>query len=82
MKQILQKGNETLKRKCCSKQAIRNNNREKRKGGWTFKVMIPTLENRKGRVRSYEDNMMVILALYASLNRHVKSMKYTHHNSI
>ena len=40
----------------------------------TFQAMIPTLENRKGRVRSYKENRMVILALYALLNRHVKSM--------
>ena len=48
----------------------------------TFRVMILTLENRRGRVRTYKENRMVILALYASLNRHVSSMLDSHHNSV
>ena len=44
--------------------------------------MIPTLENRKGRVRSYKENRMVILALYALFKRYFKYMNDTNNKSI
>ena len=86
LKEILQKGNETIKRKSRSKRAIQKQQQREKKR-WmdlrdTFRVMIPTLENRRGRVRTYKENRMVILALYASLNRHESSMLDSHHNSV
>ena len=86
MREILRKGNQSIKRKSRSKEAMKKQQQRERKK-WidlseAFQAMSPTLENRKGRVRSYKENRMIILALYASLNRHVKSMNKSKNKSI
>ena len=86
MREISRKGNQSIKRKSRSKEAMKKQQQRERKR-WidiseTFQAMIPTLENRKGRVRSYKENRMIILALYASLNRHIKSKNNDENKSI
>ena len=72
------KGGSAFKRLCRSKAAMKKY-KQRERNRWidmrdTFKSLLPTVENRKGRVRTYDENRMILLALFASLKRHVNSL--------
>ena len=65
------------KRKSRSQEAVKKQ-KQRAKRHWhdvleSFTLMTSSLENRKGRVRSYEENRMLLLAINASLRRAVEA---------
>ena len=77
LKAVRGKGGESYKRRCRS-QGVAKKRKQRYRKRWinlrdTLGSLIPTIKNSVGKVRTFEENKMIILAIHASLKRHLKA---------
>ena len=70
-------GGELYKRRCQSKAAVKKQ-KQRQQQRWidvrdTLTSLIPTIKGSKGKVRTFEENKMIVLAIQASLKRLLKA---------